>query len=226
MSEEIQVMVSLAMKAAYLKLAPRYELESGNRVATQFVGGVDIARRLRAGESADLVMMAAKGIDDLERERLVAAGSRIDLVRSIIGVAVRAGAARPDIGSSESLKRVLHAAKAIGYSSGPSGVYLAEVFKRWEISPAKLHQTAPGLPAGDLLVSGEAEIAFQQVSELLPVKGIDYIGPLPADLQLVTIFSAGTPVSAKNAGDARKLALFLKSPGAVPVLASYGLEPA
>jgi len=226
MSEPIQVMLSLAMKAAYLELTPRFESETGKRVATQFAGGVEIAKRLRAGESADLVIMAAKGIDDLERERLVATGSRIDLVNSIIGVAVKAGAARPDIGSSESLKRAVHAAKSIGYSSGPSGVYLAEVFKRWEIAPAKLHQTAPGVPAGELLVSGEAEIAFQQVSELLPVKGIDYIGPLPADLQLVTIFSAGVPVAAKSAADARELAHFLKAPRAAPVLAKYGLEPA
>ena len=143
MSEPIQVMLSLAMKAAYLELVPRFERETGKRVATHFVGGVEIAKRLRAGESADLVIMAAKGIDDLERERLVAAGSRIDLVNSIIGVAVQAGAVRPDIRPRESLTRALHAAKPIGYSTGPTGVPRGSL--RAGIAPAKLYQTAPGV---------------------------------------------------------------------------------
>jgi molybdate transport system substrate-binding protein len=223
---EIHVMCSLAMKAALVELAPRYERERGVRVVTSWVGGAEIGKRLRAGDASDLVMMAAAGIDDLVKEGLIAAGSRVDLSRSKVGVAVPAGAPRPDIASAESVKRAVLAAKKIAYSSGPSGVYLARVFEKWNVSAAKLHQTAPGVPAGEVAARGEAEIAFQQVSELLPVKGIDYVGPLPEDLQLVTVFSAGTPARAKDAAAAKALTTFLTSAAAVPVLRSCGLEPA
>ncbi|HUL56056.1 MAG TPA: substrate-binding domain-containing protein, partial [Usitatibacter sp.] len=217
---------SLAFKAAYLELVPRFEQESGLEVATTFVGGAEIAKRLRAGEQTDLVIMAARGIDDLIAEGLLAKGSRVDLVRSKIGVAVKAGAPRPDISSEAALRRALDAAKSIAYSSGPSGVYLAEVFKRWELPPAKLHQSAPGMPAGDFVASGECEIGFQQVSELLPVDGIDYVGPLPESLQLVTVFSAATSANAPNAQAAKALTRYFTSMGVAPVLAKHGLDPA
>ena len=223
---QIQVMLSLAFKAAYLDLVPRFERESGLAVTTTFVGGAEIAKRLRAGEETDLVIMAGKGIDDLIAEGLLAKGSRVDLVRSKIGVAVKAGAPRPDISSADALKRTLHSAKSIAYSSGPSGVYLAEVFKRWELPPAKLHQTAPGMPAGDVVASGQCEIGFQQISELMPVKGIDYIGPLPEELQLVTIFSAAIGAKAKNAQAASALVRYFTSSGIAATLAKHGLDPA
>ena len=226
MTEEIRVMSSLAMKSACELLAPRFEREEKVRVALQFVGGVDIAKRLRAKEPVDLVMLAANAVDDFIREGLVQAGSRVDLVRSIIGAAVKSGAPHPDISSADALRRTVDAARDIAYSSGPSGVYLADVFERWRIPKQKLHQTAPGVPAGGLLVSGEADLAFQQVSELLAVKGIDLVGPLPGALQLVTIFSAGTPVTATNAKAARAFTAFLTSRAVVPDLASCGLEPA
>jgi len=223
---QIQVMLSLAFKAAYLELVPRFESESGLEVATRFVGGAEIARRLRAGEDTDLVIMAAKGIDELIAEGLLANGSRVDLVRSKIGAAVKAGAVRPDISNAAALRETLDAAKSIAYSSGPSGVYLAELFRKWELPPAKLHQTAPGMPAGDIVASGECEIGFQQISELLPVKGIDYIGPLPEELQLVTIFSAATSARAKNAEPARALTRYFTSSAIAATLAKHGLDPA
>ena len=223
---QIQVMLSLAFKAAYLELLPRFEQESGLGVATTFAGGAEIAKRLRAGEDTDLVIMAAKGIDELIAEGLLANGSRVDLVRSKIGAAVKAGAARPDISNAAALRKTLDAAKSIAYSSGPSGVYLAELFRKWELPPAKLHQTAPGMPAGDIVASGQCEIGFQQISELLPVKGIDYIGPLPEELQLVTIFSAATSARAKNAGPARALTRYFTSSGIAATLAKHGLDPA
>ena len=222
----IRVMLSLAFKAAYLDLLPRFEKESGLEVETAFVGGAEIGKRLRAGEATDLVIMAAKGIDELIAEGLLAKGSRVDLVRSKIGVAVKAGAARPDISSMDSLKRALHAATSIAYSSGPSGVYLADVFRKWELAPAKLHQTAPGLPAGGIVANGQCEIGFQQISELLPVKGIDYIGPLPEELQLVTIFSAATSANAGNATAAKALTRYFTSSGIAASLAKHGLDPA
>jgi molybdate transport system substrate-binding protein len=223
---EINVMCSLAMKAAMMELGPRYERDGGARVVLQWAGGVDIAKRLRAGDSSDLVMMAGAAVDDLVKEGLLATGSRVDLAKSKVGVAVPAGAARPDLSSAESVKRAVLGANRIAYSSGPSGVYLAKVFEKWNVPAAKLIQTAPGVPAGEVAARREAEIAFQQVSELLPVKGIDYVGPLPEDLQLVTAFSAGTPAKARNAAGAKALTDYLTSPAVVGVLRSCGLEPA
>jgi molybdate transport system substrate-binding protein len=170
--------------------------------------------------------MAAAGIDALAKEGLLVPGSRVDLVRSRIGVAVASGTPWPDISSADAVRRAVMNATRVAYSSGPSGVYLAEVFQRWGIAPGKLHQTAPGMAAGDVVARGEADLAFQQVSELLPVKGIDIAGPLPEDLQLITVFSAGASGRATQRDAARALTDFLTSSEVVPVLARHGLEPA
>jgi molybdate transport system substrate-binding protein len=222
---EINVMASMSIKAAYLELVPRFERASGHKVVTAWVGSADIMRRMRAGETTDLVIMAAGSIDELAKEGRIVAGSRVDLVRSRIGVAVRSGAPPPDLSSGEALKHALLAAGAIAYSSGPSGVYLAGVLERWGIPEGRVKQTPPGAPVGEVIARGEAEIGFQQVSELLPVKGIDYVGPLPADLQLVTVFSAGTHAGAKQAEAAKDLTSFLTSPAAGPVFVEKGLDP-
>lgn len=225
---EIKVMSSLAIREAYLELVPRFEKQSRHKVATEWVGMVDIKKRLLAGELVDLVSGSAAAVDELIQARKLAPG-RMDLASSSVAVAVRAGAARPDIRSSEALKRSLLAAKSIGYSSGPSGVYLAELFKRMGIAEqvkAKISQTPPGTPVGPLIARGEVEIGFQQLSELLPTKGIDIIGPLPPELQLVTMFSAGMHVGAKQAQAAKALVRFLTSPAAAPVMREKGLDPA
>jgi molybdate transport system substrate-binding protein len=223
---EINVMSSLSIKQAWLELVPRFEKETGHKVVTQWVGSADIMKRMRAGETPDLIVMAAKSIDELAQEGRVAAGSRVDLVQSPIGVAVRAGAPRPDISSGESLKKSLLAAKSMAYSSGPSGVYLAGVFKRWGIPDSKIQQTPPGAPVGEVIARGDAEVGFQQVSELMPVKGIDLVGPLPADLQLITVFSAGTGAGAREPQAAKELTRFLTAPAAAPVYKKHGLDPA
>jgi molybdate transport system substrate-binding protein len=225
----INVISSLAIREAYLELVPQFERQCGQQVSTTWLGSSDIVKRMRAGpqeDAVDLVIMAAAAIDELAKEGHVVQGSRVDLVSSKIGVAVRAGAPRPDLGSGEALKRALLAAKSVGYSSGPSGVYLSGVLERWGIPKSKIMQTPPGTPVGDLISRGEVEIGFQQVSELLPVKGIDYAGLLPADIQLVTVFSAGTHRGAKQAEAAKAWTRFLTSPAAAPVIRKNGLEPA
>jgi molybdate transport system substrate-binding protein len=224
---EIKVMSSLAVKEAYLELVPQFEEQTGHKVVTEWVGMVDIKKRVLAGESVDLVVGSAAAVDELIQARKLAPG-RMDLAKSGVAVAVRAGAARPDISSGEALKRSLLAAKSIGYSSGPSGVYLAELFKRMGIAEqvkAKISQTPPGTPVGPLIARGEVEIGFQQLSELLPTQGIDIIGPLPADLQLITVFSAGMHIGAK-AEPAKALVRFLTSPSAAPTMRKKGLDPA
>jgi len=219
-------MSSLATREAWLELVPQFEKSSGRRVKIDWVGSQEMMKRLRGGEVVDLVVLSASGIDELIKEGRVAAGSRVDLASSVIGVAVRAGARRPDLGSGEALKRELLAARSVGYSSGPSGLYLAGLFKEWGIPEAKITQTPPGSPVGDIVASGQVQIGFQQVSELLPIKGIDLVGPLPADIQLRTVFSAGTHVGATQAEAARALTSFMTSAAAAPVLREKGLEPA
>jgi molybdate transport system substrate-binding protein len=225
---EIKVMASLAIREAYLELAPQFEKESGHKVVTEWVGMIDIKKRLLAGESVDLVVGSAAAVDELIQARKLAPG-RMDLAKSGVAVAVRAGAPRPDIGSGDALKRALLAAKSIGLSSGPSGVYLSGLFKRMGIADqvkGRITQTPPGTPVGPLIARGEVEIGFQQLSELLPTKGIDIVGPLPADIQVITVFSAGMHAGARKPEAAKALVRFLTSPAAGPVMRKKGLDPA
>jgi molybdate transport system substrate-binding protein len=224
---QIKVMSSLAIREAYLELVPQFEKQSGHKVLTEWVGMADMKKRLQAGDVVDLVSGSAAAVDELIQAGKLAPG-RMDLATSSATVAVRAGAARPDISSAEALKRALLAAKSIGYSSGPSGVYLAGVFKRMGIDDGKrkIVQTPPGTPVGPLIARGEVEIGFQQLSELLPTKGIDIIGPLPPELQLVTMFSFGLHAASKQPEAAKALVRFLTSPAAAPVLKKKGLDPA
>jgi molybdate transport system substrate-binding protein len=185
-------------------------------------------RRLKGGEAVDLVVMASRSIDELARLGKVVPGSRVDYVRSGIGIAVAMGAARPDIGSSEAVKRAVLAARSIAYSTGPSGVYLADLFQRMGIAEAIRERTriARGEPVGNLVARGEAEIGFQQISELLPVAGIRLLGPLPADIQEITVFSFGLHVAARDAAAVNALVRALTAAPAAPIVRRHGLEPA
>jgi molybdate transport system substrate-binding protein len=184
-AHEIEMIASGGLKAACLELIPAFERATQHRVAAVWAGSVDIMKRMQAGETFDLVVMPGTAIDELIKLGKVVAGSRVDLAKSGIGVAVRAGAPKPDIGSAEALKQALLAASSIAYSTSASGVFLAGLFQRMGIADAlrpKIRQSPPGVPVGELIARGEAEIGFQQVSELLPIAGIDYLGPLSADI--------------------------------------------
>ena len=225
---EIKVLSSNAIKEAYLELVPSFERTSEHKVATTWAGTNDIMKRMQAGETYDLVIMSGTSLDELIKPGKIVAGSRVDLAQSGIGVQVRAGAPKPDISSGDALKRALLAAKSVAYSSGPSGVYLIGLFQRMgiaeELKP-RIKQTSPGTPVGTLIARGEAEIGFQQVSELLPIAGIDYIGPLPPDVQHVTVFAGGIHVGAKAPDAAKALIKFITSPAAVPIIKKSGMEP-
>jgi molybdate transport system substrate-binding protein len=225
---EIKVLASNAIKEAYLELVPQFEKTSENKVVTTWAGTVDIMKRMAAGETFDLVIMSGASLDELVKRGNIVPGSRVDLVKSGVGVAVRTGAPKPDISSGDALKKTLLSAKSIGLSTGPSGVYVAGLFQRMgiadEIKP-KLKQVPPGVPVGTIIASGEAEIGFQQVSELIHVAGIDYIGPLPADVQHITVFSGGIHVGTKQPDAAKALVKFITAPAAVPVIKKHGLEP-
>ena len=224
---EIKVMTSAAFKEAYLELVPQFERATGHKVVTLWVPSADILTRLDRGETVDLVIVSADAIDELIRRGKLAAGSRVDLAKSGVGLAVRAGAPRPDFSSGEALKRALLAAKSIAYSTGPSGVYLVGLFQRMGIAEelkSRIKQVK-GEPVGAVVARGEAEIGFQQMSELLPVAGIDLLGPLSADVQKITTFAAGLHVGAPQPAAAKALVKFLTAPAALPVIRKKGMEP-
>ena len=226
---EIKVLSTQATEQSYRELVPQFEKASGHKVTTIFTGTLDADKRLAAGERYDLLVMSSASIDEHIKDGKLERGSRVDLAKSGVAVAVRPGAPKPDIGSADALKKTLLAAKSIGYSTGPSGVYMLSVFEKLGIASqvrGKLKQTPSGVFVGTLIASGETEVGFQQISELVHFAGIDYVGPLPGELQRMTMFSAGIHAGAKQAEAARALVRFITAPAAAPVIRKHGLEPA
>lgn len=230
---EIKVMTSGGFTAAYDELRPQFEKATGHKVSTAYgasQGGApdSIPSRLARGEPVDIVILAAPALEGLIREGKVAAGSRVDLVRSTIGMVVRSGAPKPDISTVEALKKTLLEARSIAYSASASGVYLStDLFPRlgvWEQIKGKARRIQSERVA-TIVARGEAEIGFQQVSELLPIAGVDFVGPLPPGAQRVTIFSAGIATGSKSPEAARELIRYFRSDAAAPVITRAGLEP-
>jgi molybdate transport system substrate-binding protein len=223
---EIKVIASNAVREPYRELVPVFEKASGHKVTIDWGGTVDIVKRVGGGEVADIVIIPAGRIDDFVKQGTLVA--RIDVARSGVGAAVRAGGARPDISSAAALKATLLAAKSIVLSSGPSSLYLPTLFQAMGIADQlkpKIIQIGPGLPVGEAVARGEGEIGFTQMSELMSVKGVDYLGPLPADVQMITVFSASVHAAATAPDAARALLKFLTAPQAAAVLKRHGMEP-
>ncbi|MBM3529606.1 MAG: ABC transporter substrate-binding protein [Alphaproteobacteria bacterium] len=226
---DVEVLSSIATREAYLELVPQFERETGSKVLTTWSGTTDIMKRMAAGETYDLVIVSSVELEKLIEQGRIQAGSRTDIATCGIGVAVAKGAPKPDIGSADRLKQALLAAKTVGYTSGPSGVYMAQLVERMGIADAvkAKHRGVPsGGTIGSIVATGEAEIGFQQISELVHIGGIDVVGPLPAEIQCITRFCCGVHSGAKNPDGARALARFLAAPARLPVMKKHGLEPA
>ena len=224
----ISVISTVAFKDAYLALLPAFEHASGHKVVTQWVPTVEVLRRIKAGEQIDLVLMAGTGIDSLTASGQLVANSAVPFVKSGIGIAVRAGAPRPDVSSADTLKHTLLVADSVAYSSGPSGDYLAGLFERLGIAAAIKPKTrlVQGIPVGELIARGEAATGFQQIPELLPVQGIQYLGPLPSAIQYTTVFAAGLHAASQQPDAARAWVQCLTSPKAAALYQQHGMEPA
>lgn len=225
---EIKMIASNAVKEAYLELVPQFEKATGHKVVLDWGGTADVIRRVNAGETADLVIAPRDTIDALIASGKLAMGSRTDHVKSLTAVAVRRGVPKPDISSGEALSRALLASKSIIVSGGPSGTYMIGLFQKMGIADQikpKMKQLAPGANPGQAMARGEGDIGFTQVSEFLPVKGIDIVGPLPRDIELVTVFSSGLLRNAPQAEAAKALVRFLTAPAAAAVVKKAGLEP-
>jgi molybdate transport system substrate-binding protein len=225
---ELKVLSTQATEEAYRELVPQFEKDTGHKVTTVFTGTLDANKRLAAGETYDLLIMSGPSIDEHIKAGKVVPGSRVDLAKSGVGVGVKAGAPKPDISTTEALKKTLLAAKSIGYSTGPSGVYVIGLFQRMGVADevkGKLKQTPTGVFVGSIIASGEAEIGFQQVSELSHFAGVDYVGPLPADVQQFTTFSSGIVAGTKETDAAKALVKFIAAPAAAAAFKKRGMEP-
>ena len=227
--ERVTGISSMATRHVLAELADAYQRRSGRRVAIVSVGGVDAVRRVQDGEPFDFVVLAADAIDRLATAGRIDPGSRIDLARSGVAIAVAAGAPRPDVGNELALRQAVLAARSIGYSTGPSGAHLVRLFERWGIADAiapRIVQASPGLPVGTLVARGDVELGFQQLSELMHLAGIDVIGLLPPEIRVATVFSAAVCTASNCPAAAKALLSFLASPEADATKRRHGMKPA
>ena len=219
----------MATRALLAELLTTYRSHSGVEVNMESVGGVDAAKRVQAGEAFDLVVLASDAIDKLIASGALLAGSRVDLVRSGVAVAVRADAPVPDIGSEEALRQAVLAAPTLAYSTGPSGVALARLFERWGIAQAiasKIVTAPPGVPVGSLVARGEVALGFQQLSELIHLEGIRIVGALPEAVQITTIFSGAVCATSTQAEAVRAVLAYLQSAQTAAAKERQGMQPA
>jgi len=229
----LKIMISGGFRAAYEELVPEFERKTGHTIVTAYGGSMGnapnaIPNRLQRGEPADVVILASSGLEELVKQHRVIPDSRVDLARSVIAMAVRAGAQKPDISTLEGLKRTLLAAKSIAYSDSTSGVYLStELFQRLGVADAirrKCMRIDVGM-VGTVIARGDAEIGFQQLSELLPIAGIDIVGPIPSEAQKITLYSGGVVVHSKQPAVAKQFLRFLASHEADATIKKSGMEP-
>lgn len=220
----------MATRQLLAELATAFEQQSGVRVVFESVGGVDAARRVQAGEVFDVVVLASDAIDKLIASGHLRADSKVDLVRSGVAMAVRAGAPLPNIGSEDAVRQAVLEAPSLSCSTGPSGVALAKLFERWGIAgeiQGRMVQAPAGVPVGTLVARGEVALGFQQLSELLHVPDITIVGPLPPAIQITTTFSAALPAASADRAEAvQALLRYMASPEAAGAKQRQGMESA
>ena len=230
MARPITGISSMATRRVLAELVGRWETASGGRAAIEAIGGVDAAKRVRAGETFDVVVLAADVMAKLEAEGFLAAGTTVGFVRSPMALAVKAGAPKPDVADPEAVKAAILAARSVGYSTGPSGTHLLDVARNWGLDPAgekpRFVQAKPGIPVAALVASGEAELGVQQMSEFIGEPGIDVAGLVPAPIQSVTTFSIGIGARSARVEAARGLIAMLNAPESAPIKRRLGMEPA
>jgi molybdate transport system substrate-binding protein len=230
---EVHVMISGGLSAAYNALVPEFEKATGNKVVTAYGPSMGttvnaIPARLSRGEPADVLILVGYALDDLIKQGKAVSATKVDLVNSKIGVAVKAGSPKPDISSADAVKHALLAAKSVAYSDSASGVYIStEMFDKLGIAAEMKDKgkKIPATPVAEIVAKGEAELGLQQISELKAVSGVDIVGPLPESLQKITVFSAGIATEAKEPEAGKALIKFLASPAARETIIKSGLEP-
>lgn len=225
----MHVISSMATRRLLAELVAAFEAQSDLKVELESVGGVDAAKRVKAGELFDVVVLAGTAIDALIVDGHVVADSRVDVATSPVAVAVRAGTPHPDISSPDAVRNAVLAAECIGYSTGPSGTHLIRLFEQWGIADAvndRLIVPPPGVPVAALVAKGEIALGFQQFSELSGVHGVEVIGMLPAEIQSLTVFAGGVTRTSPTPAAARQLLAFMASPETADIKRRHGMDPA
>jgi molybdate transport system substrate-binding protein len=223
----LRLISSMATRELLAELAAQHEQSSGQRVVAEAAGGVDVAKRVSGGEAVDVVVLASNAIDKLIAEGRLFADSRVDLVRSSVGVAVRAGAPQASIVTEADVKALVLASPTLGYSTGPSGVYLERLFERWGILEqirSRIVVPPPGVPVGSLVADGRAALGFQQLSELTNLPGITVLGPLPDAIQSLTVFAGGVSTNSAAPAAARALLRHMASPDVATLKQRHGMD--
>jgi molybdate transport system substrate-binding protein len=229
MVEKLRGISSMATRQILVELTESYRSQTGREVAIEAAGGVDAARRVREGETFDLIILADDAMAKLEAEGLLKPGSCVGFARSAIALAAPAGAPRPDILDEAAVRAAILAAPSIGYSTGPSGAHLMRLLKQWGVEEqvsARLVQARPGIPVGALLARGEVALGFQQLSELQGVGGVDVIGLLPDAIQNVAVFTCGLPKQGDREALASDFVAYITSPEADESILRNGMKPA
>jgi molybdate transport system substrate-binding protein len=222
----LKMISSMATREVLAAMAAQFEQATGLHVTAEAGGGVDVAKRVQAGEVVDVVVLAQNVIDKLIAEGKLLAGSRVDIVKSGVAMAVRMGAAPPDIVTEQDVKAAVRGAASLSYSTGPSGVYLEKLFERWGILEqirSRIVVPPPGVPVGSLVASGKVELGFQQLSELMNLDGIEVLGLLPAAIQTMTIFSGGVGAASEVPEIAGQLLAFMAATERTPLKQQYGM---
>ncbi|MBK7015556.1 MAG: substrate-binding domain-containing protein [Sulfuritalea sp.] len=220
---------SMATRLLLAELAAAYRHATGVAIEIESVGGVDAARRVATGEAFDVVILAADAIDKLVAGGSVLPGSRADLVRSSVAIAVREGAKAPDVSTEAALRQAVLDASTLGYSTGPSGNALLKLFEVWGIADAlrgRIVQAAAGIPVAQLVADGQVELGFQQASEMLTAPGIQVIGAMPPGTEIVTTFSGGVCAASSRPEAVRELLAYMQLPATATAKRHHGMEPA
>lgn len=225
----LKLISSMATREILSELASQYTQHSAQAITTEAAGGVDVAKRVQAGEAVDIVVLANNAIAKLISDGKVLADSRTDLVKSGVAVAVRKGAPKLDVSNEAAVKNAVLSVKSLSYSTGPSGVYLEQLFERWgilqDIKP-KIVVPPPGVPVGSLVAKGDCELGFQQLSELMNLAGIDVLGPLPPEIQTITTFTGAIAANSQEVAAARRVLEYMASPATADTKRRHGMDAA
>lgn len=225
----LKLISSMATRDVVAEIVVRYANVAARPITAEAAGGVDVAKRIMGGEAIDVVILASSAIDKLIDDKKLIPGSRVDLVRSAIAIAVKTGGGKPDIASEQSVRNAVLSAPSLSYSTGPSGVYLEKLFERWGILGeirARIVVPPPGVAVGSIVANGAAALGFQQLSELLNCPGIEVVGTLPPAIQSITVFSGGIAAGCEDLVPARALLAYMASPAVTDVKRRHGMEAA
>jgi molybdate transport system substrate-binding protein len=225
-ADQIKILSGGAMKSLMVEVAPLFERAGGAKAEVKFALTSALKKEIEDGTAFDIALLPRPELDALAEAGKIASGTQTDITRSAVGLAVRAGAPKPDIGTVAALRQTLQRARTIGYSDGPSGAYIADLLVRLGIADEVKSKTRlTSRPVGEIVAEGEAEVGMQQIVAILPVSGAELVGPWPGELQNIIVYAAGLASGSGQRGTARAFVAFMATPDVVRMIRAKGMEP-